>query len=175
MFNYYNPCSMCCMPIYFKGMSPMMPMGYGYMNNNNVEENDDDLKNLYPKMYFKMYPLVKQYCDMMEEKNGEDYCPSEKEMNSTCKEIYEKIKPELDDDENDYTRQRRYRRRHAVRDIARILLVNELLGRRRGRRRRRRRRYYNYYNPYYNHNYGYNNNYNDDDYYEYDDSYDYDD
>ncbi len=60
MFNYYNPCSMCMpVPIYLKGPYPMMPMGYGCDHVSETKENDDDLKCLYPRIYFKVYPLVK--------------------------------------------------------------------------------------------------------------------
>lgn len=159
MFNYYNPYSICIpVPVYFKPNQPMTPMQYDHTSN--IKENDDDLKSLYPKICFRIYPLVKQHCDIMEKEKGENHCPSKKEVDIACKKIYEKIKPQLDDDDDDKdcSRQRRYRRRHAVRDIAGILLINELLG----RRRRRRRRYYNY-----NNDYGYNYDYN------YDDDYDY--
>ncbi|MCW6086125.1 MULTISPECIES: hypothetical protein [Clostridium] len=167
MFNYYNPCSMCMpIPIYLKGPHPMAPMGYGYDHVSETKENDDDLNCLYPKIYFKVYPLVKRHCDMMEREKGKDYCPCEKEVDEACKEIYKRIKPELDEDEDDYSRQRRYRRRHAVNDLIRIILINELFGRR--RRRRRRRRPYDY-NPNYNYNYSYDNYDDYDDYYDFDD------
>lgn len=170
MFNYYNTCSMCMpVPIYLKGPYPMMPMGYGCDHVSETKENDDDLKCLYPRIYFKVYPLVKRHCDMMEREKGKDYCPCEKEIADACKEIYKRIKHELDDDDDDddYTRQRRYRRRHAINDLIRIILISELFGRRRRRRRRRRR--HSDHNP----NYGYDYNYyafdNDDDYYDFDD------
>ncbi|APF26139.1 hypothetical protein NPD7_2663 [Clostridium sporogenes] len=167
MFNYYNPCSMCMpVPIYLKGPYPMMPMGYGCDHVSETKENDDDLKCLYPRIYFKVYPLVKRHCDMMEREKDKDYCPCEKEIADACKEIYKRIKHELDDDDDDdYTRQRRYRRRHAINDLIRIILISELFG----RRRRRRRRRHSDHNP----NYGYDYNYyafdNDDDYYDFDD------
>ncbi len=129
MFNYYNPCSMCMpVPIYLKGPYPMMPMGYGCDHVSETKENDDDLKCLYPRIYFKVYPLVKRHCDMMEREKDKDYCPCEKEIADACKEIYKRIKHELDDDDDDdYTRQRRYRRRHAINDLIRIILISELL------------------------------------------------
>ena len=166
MFNYYNPCSMCMpVPIYLKDPYPMMPMGYGCDHVSETKENDDDLKCLYPRIYFKVYPLVKRHCDMMEREKGKDYCPCEKEIADACKEIYKRIKHELDDDDDDYTRQRRYRRRHAINDLIRIILISELFG----RRRRRRRRRHSDHNP----NYGYDYNYyafdDDDDYYDFDD------
>ncbi|OOO62419.1 hypothetical protein [Clostridium tepidum] len=153
MFNYYNPYSMY-IPICFcfNPNQTMIPIKHNYLNN--IKGNDEDLKNLYPKIYFKIYPLVKEHCDIIEKEKGENHCPSKKEVDTVCKKIYEKIKPQLDDDDEykDFYRQHRYRRRHAVRDIIGILLINELLG------RRRKRRYYNYYD----YNYNYDNNYDDD-------------
>ncbi len=160
MFNYYNSCFVCVpVPLYFKNTKQMIPIQSNSESKHKPQENDEDLKALYPKIYFRIYPLVKQHCDMMEKEKGQHHCPSKKEVDIACKKIYEKIKPQLDDDDDDKdcSRQRRYRRRHAVRDIAGILLINELLG-------RRRRRYYN-------NNYGYNYDYDYDDIY--DDDYDY--
>lgn len=75
MFNYYNPCSMFMpVPFYLKGshpmMYPMVPMEYDC-----EDENDDDLNRLHPRIYFKIYPLVKKHCDIMEKEKGKDYCP----------------------------------------------------------------------------------------------------
>ncbi|APH14920.1 hypothetical protein NPD5_1655 [Clostridium sporogenes] len=128
MFNYYNPCFMCIpVPIYLRDTHSMVPMRCCYENK--IKENEDNLKSLYPKIYFKIYPLVKEHCEIMKKEKGKEYCPSEKEVDTVCKEIYKRIKPELDDDEDDYTRQRRYRRRHAINDLIRIILISELLGR----------------------------------------------
>ncbi|EDU38249.1 hypothetical protein CLOSPO_01110 [Clostridium sporogenes ATCC 15579] len=148
-------------PIYLKAPYPMMPMGYGCDHVNETKENDDDLKCLYPRIYFKVYPLVKRHCDMMEREKGKNYCPCEKEMADACKEIYKRIKHELDDDDDDYTRQRRYRRRHAINDLIRIILIGELFG-------RRRRRRHSDHNPNYNY-YAFDD---DNDYYDFDDDYD---
>ncbi len=87
----------------------MVPMEYDC-----EDENDDDLNRLHPRIYFKIYPLVKKHCDIMEKEKGKDYCPCEKELDDACKEIYERIKSHLDDDDDDYCRQRRYRRRNAI-------------------------------------------------------------
>ncbi|WP_251861241.1 hypothetical protein [Clostridium sp. Marseille-Q2269] len=138
MFNYYNPCSMCIpVPVYIKNPQPISPYKHDCMKKSKCTvDHDEDLKRLLPRIYFKIYPVVIHHCDLMEREKGKDYCPSEKELDSTCKEIYKKIKSQLDDDDDDCdcTRQRRYRRRHAVRDIIRILFLNELLRRRRRRR-----------------------------------------
>ncbi|KEJ03390.1 hypothetical protein N494_02265 [Clostridium botulinum A2B7 92] len=129
MFKYCTPCFMCIpipIPIYPKGTQPMLPMEYDHEDK--TKENKDNLKSLYPKIYFKIFPLVKERCEIMKREKGKEYCPSEKEVDTVCKEIYKRIKPELDDDEDDYTRQRRYRRRHAINDLIRIMLISQLLG-----------------------------------------------
>ncbi|PIH04756.1 hypothetical protein [Clostridium combesii] len=127
MFNYCTACFVCVpMPMYTTGTKPMLPMEYGHENK--TKENEANLKRLYPKIYFKIFPLVKEHCEIMKNEKGKDYCPSEKEVDTVCKEIYKRIKPELDDDEDDYTRQRRYRRRHAINDLIRIIFISQLLG-----------------------------------------------
>lgn len=125
----YDPCSMCVPAHDFKDFNP---------TEYRCKDEDEDLKCLYPKIYFKTYPLIQNYCNILEKEKGKDYCPCQKEMDYACKEIYEKIKPQLDNENNidDHCRQpHRYRRRHAVRDLIGIILINELLDRRRIRRK----------------------------------------
>ena len=144
---YKNPCEHCenvdhCMHM----MNMPMP---------EVEEDDDDLKRLYPKLYTGIYPMVRHHCDMMEARHGAMYCPSKEEMDHICEEIcdmHEKHHKDDDDDDDDDDckdddmRQRRRRgRRRAVNDLVKILLIRDLLGRRRRHRRR----------PKYGYGYGY--------------------
>jgi len=113
------------------------------------EENDEDLKNMYPKIYIRIYPMVKHHCDMMMSCYGPMYCPSNDEMDHMCKEVcdrYEKYYKDDEDDEDeehhehredptdDDMRQRRRFSRRGVGDLARILFIGDLLGRRRRRR-----------------------------------------
>ncbi|WP_072887142.1 hypothetical protein [Tepidibacter formicigenes] len=115
-------------------------------------------QKLYPKIYHEVYPYVVVKC----EKEDTEYnmemnpFPREEKIEKMVDEIYEDYtknckhrsdEEEYEDDEQ--YRQRRYRRRRFTRDLIRILLIEELLGRR-GFRRRRRKRFddYNYY-PYY--------------------------
>jgi hypothetical protein len=145
---YDNPCKHC--ENFEHCMSMMnMPM-YGYYMP--MVEEDDDLKKLYPRSYTRMYPLVKQHCDMMESKYGTMYCPSKDEMEHICKEICDKYEGHYKDDddedddhrndaEDDDMRQRRRRhRRRSNEDLIKILLIRDLLG-----RRRRRRHNYGYW------------------------------
>lgn len=79
MFNYYNSCFVCVpVPLYFKNTKQMIPIQSNSESKHKPQENDEDLKALYPKIYFRIYPLVKQHCDMMEKEKGQHHCPSKK-------------------------------------------------------------------------------------------------
>ncbi|MGH4137592.1 hypothetical protein [Clostridium sp.] len=123
---------MMCMPMM------CMPM---YDEDEEYDENDKDLKSMYPKIYTKIHPMVKNHCDMMESMHGTMYCPSKEEMDHICKEICDKYEDyHKDNDErndNNDTRQiLGLGRRGPIEDLARILFISNLLGRRRRRRRR---------------------------------------
>jgi hypothetical protein len=128
-YNQQTPYS----PQYYQMMSfyPMMRMPM-------VEDKDGDLKMLYPKIHIMLYPMVKQHCDMMVSMYGIMYCPSMEEMDHISKEICEKHEKHHRDDENDDNlnddddmRQRlRFNRRIGTQDLIKVLLINELLGRR---------------------------------------------
>lgn len=119
------------------------------------EDDDEDLKKMYPKIYIRLYPMIKHHCDMMESMHGTMYCPSKDEMERICKDIYDKYEKHHEDDDDDDDdddhdhhhcrnvdddddmRQRRRRGRRGIGvDLIRILLLRNLLGRRRRRRRR---------------------------------------
>jgi hypothetical protein len=155
---YNNPCEHCenlgqCMhmmnmPMYNNPMMnmPMMNMPMHECPMPEVEEEDEDLKRLYPKIYIRIYPMVKHHCDMMEAMHGTMYCPSKEELDHISEEMcdmYEEHhKDDHDDDDDDCKdddkRQgRRHGRRRANDDLIRILFIRELHGRRRRRRRRR--------------------------------------
>lgn len=120
-----------------------IPMANMPMNNmtlmknqmNMSEDDDKDLKSLYPKIYVKLYPMVKHHCDMMESMHGKMYCPSKDEMDHICKEICDKYeehhKDDDDDDDNHRNENDVTRRRNSIQDLIRILLITDLLGRRR--------------------------------------------
>ncbi|MBZ9607934.1 hypothetical protein G9F73_008955 [Clostridium estertheticum] len=118
---------------------PMMNMPM--MNMAMHDEDDEDLKSMYPKIYRMIYPMVKKHCDMMESKYGPMYCPSKDEMEHMCKEVSDKCEKHYrDDDDNDdedMRDTRRQGRRGPIQDLTRILFIRDLLGRRRRRRRGR--------------------------------------
>lgn len=130
---------------YYRQQTPYLPqyyqMMYFYptMRMPMVEDKDADLKMLYPKIHILLYPMVKQHCDKMVSMYGIMYCPSKKEMDHISKEICEMHEKHHRDDENDDNlnddddmRQRlRINRRIGTQDLIKVLLINELLGRRR--------------------------------------------
>ena len=125
-----------CMPMMNMPMyENQMPMFY---------EDDSDLKNMYPKIYNRIYPMIKQHCEMMVSRYGTMYCPGKDEMDYICNEVcdrYEKYYKDDEDhehhehrnDDDDMRQGRRFSRR-GIGDLSRILFIRDLLGRRRRRR-----------------------------------------
>jgi len=123
---------------------PMMNMPM-YDEDEEYDENDKDLKSMYPKIYTRIYPMVKHHCDMMESMHGTMYCPSKEEMDHICKEICDKYEEHHkdDDDLNDNNDMRQILglgRRGPIEDLTRVLFIRDL-----GRRRRRRRMFHHGY------------------------------
>jgi hypothetical protein len=135
-----------------QGMCPMNQMIGGGSNNmipnnspmNMVDMKKDDgcvaekqLEMMYPESYYIIYPHVRHQCDMMEEKHGKGHCPCKEDIEKALDEICEKSEKELeycedkkDEDKEDDKRRRRYGRRRLLRDLAGVILINELIGRR---------------------------------------------
>jgi len=136
---------------------PMMNMPMANMpmyDCNMVMSDDDDLKSMYPKVYIRLYPMVKHHCDMMIAKHGKMYCPSKDEMDNVCKEIADKYKEHHGDhdDHDDHDHHEHHDDHHddhdggccrddgddmsrrsrfgggGLQDIARILLIGNLIG-----------------------------------------------
>ncbi|MGH4120563.1 hypothetical protein [Clostridium sp.] len=140
---YDSPCNNC---ENFEHCRPMidMPMMNMPMENMSMMKEDDneDLKMLYPEMHIKIFPMVAHHCDMIVANFGTMYCPSKIHIDHISEEIcdkYEKYyRVNFDDDNSDEDydmRQRRRRRpgrRNTIKDLVKILLIGELIGRRRG-------------------------------------------
>ncbi|MCB2294087.1 hypothetical protein LGK95_11205 [Clostridium algoriphilum] len=100
------------------------------------DEDDEDLKSMYPKVYIRMYPMVKHHYNMIVAKYGKMYCPSEDEMDHMCKDICDKYKEHHKDDDDDDDcnddGMRDLSRRDGgggiLGDLARILLIGNLIG-----------------------------------------------
>jgi hypothetical protein len=120
-----------------------MPMTQDNMMNMNkgaVEERQIEM--LYPHSYYIIYPHVRAHCDKLEQKHGKMYCPSKEEFEKILEDICDKVEKELEDDEDkkdkdkddcreeERRRRRRYNRRRLLGDLAGVILIGELLGRR---------------------------------------------
>lgn len=138
MHNY--DCKNCKNIEYCMSMMNMPMMNIPMMNMPMFGEEDGDLKRLYPKIYIRIYPMVRYHCDMMISMHGAMYCPDKDEMDRIAKEMCDKYEEHYKDDEDDddddrndddNMRQRRRRiRRRGIQDLIRILLIRDLLGRR---------------------------------------------
>ena len=116
----------------------IMPMMMMPMYDDEDDEEDEDLKSMYPKIYIMIYPMVKKHCDMMESMYGTMYCPSKDEMDNMCKEVSDNYEKHYrDGDGEDMRGTFRQDRRGPVHDLARILFIRDLHERRRRGRRRR--------------------------------------
>lgn len=116
---------------------PMKDMPMMNMPMYDDDEEDEDLKSMYPKIYIIIYPMVKKHCDIMESMYGTMYCPSKDEMDNMCKEVSDNYEKHYRDG-NDEDMRGTFRQdgRGPVHDLARILFIRDLHERRRGRRRR---------------------------------------
>lgn len=130
------------------------------MHNENYMYYCENLANrMYPRDYQELYPYVQQACEREDYPNNPEMYPfpNEEKVNTMVEDIYEEYengnkklsreKSEKGEYEDLYRR-----RRDGTRDLIRILLLRELLGRRRRRFPRRRHYYpyggYDWYNGY---------------------------
>lgn len=136
-----------------------------------TDYDDDRLQSMYPRIYNDLYPMVNNYCDMMERKYGPMYTPTREEMDSMIEDMNRNLgltseQPATEQEGSvetlapieygaDY---RHYDRHHAVNDLARILFLKELM-----RRRKMHHIYDHRYDNRYDHRYDnydhYGNNY----------------
>lgn len=115
------------------------------MQQKHSNEEGNQLEMYYPEIYFKIYPSIKNHCDNIENKYGNNQCPSKHEIDIIIEEISIMIEKDLDgEDKKDCgeKKKRQYGRGRLVRDLVGIMLLNELIG--------RRRPSYPYYGGYYN-------------------------
>ncbi|HEY8892110.1 MAG TPA: hypothetical protein VIM70_17870 [Clostridium sp.] len=123
------------MPMMNMPMDNMPMMNMPMMNMPMSEEDDEDLKSMYPMVYIIIHPMVKHHYDMMVAKHGKMYCPGKDELDHICKEIAEKYKEhhrsneeDNDDDCNDDNMRERGRHGSGIQNLAKILLIGSLLG-----------------------------------------------
>ena len=108
---------------------PMMNMPM--MNMPMMIMNDEDLKSMYPKVYIRIYPIVKYHYDMIVAKHGRLYCPTVDEMDHMCKDICDKYKEHYKDEDYDDDCNDDGMRRFGgggLGNLGRILLIGSLIG-----------------------------------------------
>ncbi len=112
---------------------PVMPMQQMYYPMMAMPE--DQLENMYPKTYKIINPVVQNYCDKMEMKNGVMSTPSKEQLDEICENICKDVEADVDKvmeaEIKDEKRQLGFGGRFILRDLATILLLRELIRRRR--------------------------------------------
>ena len=110
-----------CMP------SQMYPM---------VTMPEQQLEKMYPRVYYVVYPVVTQHCDMMDSKYGNMYIPEAKEVERMIDDIYVKVETDVtvavrEDSKESDDRQLGLGGRGLLRGLIGVLLIRDLLRRRR--------------------------------------------
>ncbi len=121
------------------------------MNDMNRYLEEAHMYTRYPDLYRRLYPKVNDSIERHIRVKGEDWEPTDREVEDMIDEIYEKMMsecPEIDQDLDerkhsmssiDAMQRPYYGRRRLTRDLIGIILFGSLIG-----RRRRRRRYFDY-------------------------------
>ncbi len=126
------------------GMQPMnmqptgmQPMGMHNQYNPMVTMPEQELENMYPNVYNIVNPVVESHCDQMDMKYGAMYCPTkeqvEAETEQIVKEVENNVLAAIEKDGATAERQLGFGfgGRRLLRDLAGILLIRSLIGRRR--------------------------------------------
>ncbi|GAA0181136.1 hypothetical protein SH2C18_37100 [Clostridium sediminicola] len=122
---------------------------FGCLYNQELEDEEEILEEMYPNIYRRIYPWIHYYCCDMEVKMGEDYIPNKEQCEKIVENIYDKIKDNIDDmyvgnydeeKDNEYERKSHKGRKRPYSNLIKILLIRDLIDRRKRRRRRRRKR-----------------------------------
>lgn len=121
--NVMNPGKNCC---------PMMNMP------------EQQLEQMYPKIYFVVFPVVQRHCDMMDMNHGCTHVPCREEIEEmserVCKEVEGEVETIMSQERSEDDRQLGFGGRRVLRNLVEILLIRELL---------RRRRFGNFYGGFY--------------------------
>jgi hypothetical protein len=99
-----------------------------------------DLEAMYPQVYYKVYPYIKNYCDMIGLKHGMMVSPTKGQLDMMADNIYSQVQPMVDMSEAEMKDMENTRPINFgfggigggrfLRDIITILLIQELLNRR---------------------------------------------
>lgn len=93
----------------------------------------EPLDAMYPEIYYRIYPMVKQICEMHDNPSNPELCPypSRSGVERMADHIYRRVLTEMGDDypEREYAAEQ-FGRRGLLRPLILILLIRELLRRR---------------------------------------------
>lgn len=145
----FDPCSNCVysknninmMNTYASNM-PMVPQKQEHLTAM------EPLEMLYPEIYHKLYPLIRQHCDMKEQEHNMMYTPCKDDIDKMAEDICMKIDTDIEvevkekkhhhhrqseiiEDSRSRKRPKRYGSNQMLNDLVKILLIRELIGRRR--------------------------------------------
>lgn len=93
----------------------------------------EPLDAMYPDIYHRVYPHVKQMCEMYDNPSNPDFYPypTRHGIEKMTDHIYNKVLPEMRDVSTEEDISAQQFRRGLLRDLILILLIRELLRRRR--------------------------------------------
>jgi len=107
---------------------PMFPM---------VDMTELQLEEMYPRIYFIIYPIIIHHCDLLDAQHGDMHVPSKDTFNEMVESVHSRVSDDLDANNQQGIEIKQWNRdTPEVRDLISIILLRELL-----QRRRRPRRY----------------------------------
>lgn len=102
-----------------------------------VDMDEQRLEEMYPQIYFIIYPVVINQCDRMDYQRGDLYAPTREEFDGMVEDVHSRVCDNLDENKQLGIDIKQWRRGSGeLRDLISIILLREILQRRRGRRRR---------------------------------------
>ncbi len=107
-----------------------MPTQYSPM----AEMSQENIENMYPKIYHIVNPACDIACENLHMKKGEMHTPTQEELDMMVESVYNKVESEVEaeiaKDENKNNRQLGFGGRRLLRNLIGILLIRRLLRRR---------------------------------------------
>ncbi|HHV59764.1 MAG TPA: hypothetical protein GXX49_05675 [Clostridiaceae bacterium] len=95
---------------------------------------EENLENMYPKIYHIVNPVCDMECENLNMKKGEMYTPSREELEKMVDSVYNRVESEVEAEvtkmENQENRQLGFGGRRLLRDLISVLLIRRLLRRR---------------------------------------------
>lgn len=102
-----------------------------------VDMTEQQLEEMYPRIYFIIYPAVCYQCDMMDAEHGDMYVPHKEEFDEMVEDIHTQVSDDMEENKNQGVEIKQWRRDSGeLRDLISIIFLRELLQRRRRRPRR---------------------------------------